>query len=703
MKFIVSLLAALVLSLFSLQAEARFLTGAGLSAAASPTLSFSVLANGSPSSTINGSGSYTGPAPSGLTAAWNTTCTGTSTVTGFSAGGGTWAATFSTPASTCTGTLTATGTGSNTANGTSPSVTISSGGQVVNAVTVNFVPQGNYVSGSGSVGGTLYFTGGCTAGTQIGSLVATISGGGSYAGSWSLTGTNASSFTITGSAPGELKCNTTVAAGSYSFNAVAGTNSFAQAITAYAGQTYFISTSGSDANNGLSSGAPWLSINHAINCGDFIKMASGTYSASNFGTAGTVTCAGNDNVAWLEGAANFASLWNGGTNAVSIRSNYWGVQGVLAENQTNSCIKLSQAPGGATVHHLAVADSIEVGCAGSGIQTGQNSGTGNGNDYWTIIGNLAEGDSTASGPCFSGISAAGESNSDSSAGTHRYLALNIAWSNVNGANCNGTNNTTDGEGFILDRPDINSVTGTLVAESNLFLGNGSSAVEIFDLSNPSVGGTVMTVNYRWNTSYGDYTDPHHSGSQNWGINLNGTPNGTSLVVNVQHNISYEPTAKTGTGNNIYALGDKQLAPNATSSPPSVVDANWIAGNSSNQNAINFGTGSSGNLIACNDGTFVPNTATSNSTLCDGTTATTNPSFVSATIPGAPSCGSSADTIACMSTTIANFKPTASGASALGAINSSGTFGGNIACDANNSTDFIKNTERALPADMDPCG
>src|SRR5580704_5903953 len=68
--------------------------------------------------------------------------------------------------------------------------------------------------------------------------------------------------------------------------------------------SYFLATAaggGSDSNNGLSSGAPWLSPNHAVNCGDTITAAAGTYSQSNFtsGKWGTVTCAGGNNVAWL--------------------------------------------------------------------------------------------------------------------------------------------------------------------------------------------------------------------------------------------------------------------------------------------------------------------------------------------------------------------------------------------------------------------
>src|ERR1700719_2855781 len=61
--------------------------------------------------------------------------------------------------------------------------------------------------------------------------------------------------------------------------------------------TYFlapVSGGGSDSNNGTSASTPWLSPNHAVNCGDVIIAAASTsYSSANFvdGKWGTVTCA----------------------------------------------------------------------------------------------------------------------------------------------------------------------------------------------------------------------------------------------------------------------------------------------------------------------------------------------------------------------------------------------------------------------------
>lgn len=96
--------------------------------AATPTIAFTTLANGLISSTIAGSGTYAVAAPSGLTAIWGGDCSGSSTVSGFSASAGAWSATFTTPTAggpACT--ITATGTGPNTASATSPGVTVFAG------------------------------------------------------------------------------------------------------------------------------------------------------------------------------------------------------------------------------------------------------------------------------------------------------------------------------------------------------------------------------------------------------------------------------------------------------------------------------------------------------------------------------------------------------------------------------------------------
>lgn len=101
-------------------------------AAAGSSIAFTALANGTiGGSPIAGSGTYAGTAPSGISSAtWGGTgCSGSSTVTSFSAGGGTWSATFTVPGSGAGGStcnIAITDNLSDTA--TSPNVTISASG-----------------------------------------------------------------------------------------------------------------------------------------------------------------------------------------------------------------------------------------------------------------------------------------------------------------------------------------------------------------------------------------------------------------------------------------------------------------------------------------------------------------------------------------------------------------------------------------------
>lgn len=67
---------------------------------------------------------YTGSAPTGMTYAWNSTCSGSGTGGSFSASSGTGSFTATAPSSACTGTLTATGTGPNTGTATTAAVTV---------------------------------------------------------------------------------------------------------------------------------------------------------------------------------------------------------------------------------------------------------------------------------------------------------------------------------------------------------------------------------------------------------------------------------------------------------------------------------------------------------------------------------------------------------------------------------------------------
>jgi hypothetical protein len=125
MRFTSWLLAALLWGGVAQGQMLQSIVNAKAASAAAP-LTFTTLANGTVGgAAIAGSGAYTGTAPTSIsTATWGGGCSGSSTVTGFSAGGLAWSANFSVPASAGTGcTISITDNRSDTA--TSPGVTIS--------------------------------------------------------------------------------------------------------------------------------------------------------------------------------------------------------------------------------------------------------------------------------------------------------------------------------------------------------------------------------------------------------------------------------------------------------------------------------------------------------------------------------------------------------------------------------------------------
>lgn len=98
-------------------------------AAAGNSIAFTALADGTVGGApVAGSGTYAGAAPSSLSSAtWGGGCSGSSTVSSFSAGAGTWSASFTVPGSAGTGCTIAV-TDDLSDNATSPGVTISAGG-----------------------------------------------------------------------------------------------------------------------------------------------------------------------------------------------------------------------------------------------------------------------------------------------------------------------------------------------------------------------------------------------------------------------------------------------------------------------------------------------------------------------------------------------------------------------------------------------
>jgi hypothetical protein len=411
----------------------------------------------------------------------------------------------------------------------------------------------------------------------------------------------------------------------------------------YVPVTYYITTTGNDSNAGTS-GSPWLTPNHAVNCGDVIIRAAGTYSSAHFieGQWGTVSnCPSSAGI-------YFASLKCAGPyvtscvindtveNGMTIDKSNWAVIGAINSSTFGSCFSVNPFNGPSNIHHIALINVIANGCQQSGIQiypywTGPNQ---YGVDELAIVGAIMYNGAQSGTECYSGISEYSPANVDNNPGTHKFYAGIFSYANYAPHGC-GSGANSDGNGFIFDdwsRDQNTSVayTGQAVLEQSMFLGNGGGGIVCYS-------NTAASINITSTTTYGNIQDTVEStggvfGDSSLTYCTPGTGTGTtSLTGSIM-----QATLQTQNSINVYGVSVNNGSAKTT------VSSNYIFGISGqNQNA----SSSSGFSFSGN------------------TNAT--PNFVNPVIPGAPSCSSYATTTACMAATIANFVPQAVGAAGLG--------------------------------------
>jgi hypothetical protein len=408
--------------------------------------------------------------------------------------------------------------------------------------------------------------------------------------------------------------------------------------------TYYLapaSAGGSDSNSGTDAAHPWLSPNHAVNCGDVIVAAAGTtYNANNFSTGNwaTVSCAGANNVAWLQ-CETFGAcqITTNNTFGIWVDNNYWGVQGWEVSTTGggySACFYASpnyNRP--AQIHHIVFANNVANGCQASGIATANANGSTTASvDYVAIIGNIIYHAAQASTLCFSGISIYQPILTDTAPGTHIYIAGNFTFDNFTGATACGTW-PTDGNGIILDSIDFAQGGGTpycgeIVVENNIAVFNGGRGI----LAGGS-GNSCAPMLYRNNTMYGNSADNRQGGSDCGDMVYGWNQYNMTGVYNIA-----QSTAVTGCdGQASYA---------------------WIVdgGNTTDialRNII-FGVNGQNTNIVNNSGGF-----------SFGRNAYVDPRFANPVDPGQPNCSGKSSVTDCMSAVIANFKPRATRAGGFG--------------------------------------
>lgn len=422
----------------------------------------------------------------------------------------------------------------------------------------------------------------------------------------------------------------------------------ASQLASRSGATFYLAPAamgGRDSNSGLSTGAPWLSPNHSLQCGDVILAApSASYDSANFisGHWGKVYCPNEKNVAWLKCARFDACkiISNSGPAGMLVDQSYWGVQGwevtTTAGAVWGGCflaVPNDRQPQG--LHHIIFANNVANGCQASGFASSNRRERAS-VDYLAIVGNVAYNAAQSNTECYSGISINEPIQSDSAPGTHIYVAGNFSYGNYDPDPCAG-GAPFDGEGLIFDTFDgsvsrMSSPYGAqALAENNILIGNGGRGLQVG--YNNSGRPPFATIYLRHNTMWGNNRDGHQNVKGCGELNLNRT---TSTIA--RYNL-VETSSATGCGNNpIYAISvtqsdsTVQVEQNIAFSPSGTSLKSWRNG------AFSYG---STNIVKV------------------------DPAFVNPVVPGPPNCGTSSSVPDCMAPMIADFTPKAAQAIGFG--------------------------------------
>lgn len=326
----------------------------------------------------------------------------------------------------------------------------------------------------------------------------------------------------------------------------------------------FMNPGGNDSCNGTSpslgssGNCAWLTANHAVNCGDVIIAAAGSYT-TNFQTNkwGAVSnCPSTTGGIDGAGGVYFAAVVCAGPlitscpiapvsgEATRVDASNWAVEGFTATS-TGTCFSSTSESSSVVIHHVAFINDIASGCASSGFNSYSFLGTTSGVDQIAVVGAISynAASSASNGNCTSGISIIPNNGPDTSAGTHIFIAGYFGYKNVNGAGCSGTGQTTDGEGVIFDSWACGLYTQQGVIEQSAVWLNGGAGFEAFP--NCTSTNDLAQTYVKSFTAYGDYTDPFHTGSANGELLLQNVTKNTGATRNVSGSIFQATMATPG--------------------------------------------------------------------------------------------------------------------------------------------------------------
>ena len=250
--------------------------------------------------------------------------------------------------------------------------------------------------------------------------------------------------------------------------------------------TLYISTTGNDANNGLTPGTAIATLTQAQalavtaqgnGAGYCVRYLPGTYSTTQFLTIGGTTDSLTGYMALVSdtrGAAKirgnsfdgFDATHTGGTGPCGGTSNYVIVDGFDVSGTTGfgggSGINVSFS------HHDKVINNTIHDSSGAGLQT-------NCEDYFLANNNIIYNNAGRNSSNYSGISDLQPGTFDTAPGFHHFLTNNTVFKNGIGYSVTATH--TDGNGIILDGWGVRSYKQLVLVEDNVIYNNGGRCIE----------------------------------------------------------------------------------------------------------------------------------------------------------------------------------------------------------------------------------
>lgn len=293
-----------------------------------------------------------------------------------------------------------------------------------------------------------------------------------------------------------------------------------------AGVTYYVSATGSDSNNGLSTSSAFATIQRAANLtnpGDTVYILDGTYTPVDNEGVVTITRSGTA-AAYIIYAAypghqprlyvpKTANAWNavliagasyikvegltiqGDNDNITYTEAYNNRSGSSPTYNTNCILVRQNNTTNARPHHIEIRGNTVSKCPGGGIATEYV-------DYITIEDNVVHSNAWYAVYANSGISLFHSWNFDTTTGVKNIIRRNVSYNNEGFIPWVNTGSISDGNGIIVDdnkhtqdRGEA-AYTGRTLVENNLVFNNGGSGIHAYASAHVDIINNTAYLNSR---------------------------------------------------------------------------------------------------------------------------------------------------------------------------------------------------------------